>query len=171
MLSPDTTPFKTNDTAMEILPTINSPDDLRALPQSALSQLGEEIRREIINTVAKNGGHLAPCLGVVELTMALHYVFNTPEDKIVWDVGHQAYAHKLLTGRRKQFHTLRQYQGISGFPKREESPYDAFDTGHSSTSISASLGISLGKYLKGDNKRVIAVIGDGSMTGGMALRP
>ncbi len=168
MLSPNASPLKINET-MEILPTINSPDDLRALPISSLAKLGGEIRQEIIRTVAKNGGHLAPCLGVVELTMALHYVFNTPEDKIIWDVGHQTYAHKLLTGRREQFHTLRQYQGISGFPKREESPYDAFDTGHSSTSISASLGISLGKYLKGDDKRIIAVIGDGSMTGGMAF--
>ena len=155
--------------SLEILPQINSPADLRAMPESVLPKLAEEIRAEIINTVAKNGGHLAPCLGVVELTLALHYVFDTPDDKLVWDVGHQAYAHKLITGRRDRFHTLRQYEGISGFPKREESPYDAFDTGHSSTSISASLGISLAKYLKGEKNRVVAVIGDGSMTGGMAF--
>ncbi len=134
-----------------------------------LPLLAADLRREIIKTVAANGGHLGPCLGVVELTIALHYVFNTPDDKLIWDVGHQAYAHKLLTGRKDQFHTLRQHQGISGFPKREESPYDAFDTGHSSTSISASLGIALAKSLKGDANRAIAVIGDGSMTGGMAF--
>lgn len=148
---------------------IDSPEDLKKLSAKDLPILAAEIRREIINTCANTGGHLAPCLGVVELTIALHYVFNTPEDKLIWDVGHQAYAHKLLTGRREEFHTLRQYKGISGFPKREESPYDAFDTGHSSTSISASLGIALAKSLKGDPHRSIAVIGDGSMTGGMAF--
>ncbi|MBU0674771.1 MAG: 1-deoxy-D-xylulose-5-phosphate synthase [Proteobacteria bacterium] len=152
-----------------LLATINSPQDLRRLSTSQLPRLAEEIRREIIETVSKNGGHLAPCLGVVELTLALHYVFNTPDDKLIWDVGHQAYAHKLLTGRRERFNTLRKHNGISGFPKRSESPYDAFDTGHSSTSISASLGISLAKSLKGDHHRAIAVIGDGSMTGGMAF--
>lgn len=113
-----------------LLKQIDSPEDLRRLAVSELPQLAAEIRREIIETVAENGGHLAPCLGVVELTMAIHYVFNTPDDKLIWDVGHQAYAHKLLTGRRDRFRTLRQYQGISGFPKREESPYDSFDTGH-----------------------------------------
>ncbi len=152
-----------------MLDNINSPDDLRKLALEDLPQLAEEIRHAIINTVSQTGGHLAPCLGVVELTMALHYVFNTPDDKIVWDVGHQCYAHKLLTGRRDEFHTLRQYEGISGFPKRDESPYDAFDTGHSSTSISASLGITTAKDLKGDTNKSIAVIGDGSMTGGMAF--
>jgi 1-deoxy-D-xylulose-5-phosphate synthase len=152
-----------------ILATINSPQDLKKLPLKDLPALAEEIRGEIIKTVAKTGGHLGPCLGVVELTIALHYVFNTPDDKLIWDVGHQAYAHKLLTGRRDKFHTLRQYKGLSGFPKRAESPYDAFDTGHSSTSISASLGIALAKSLKGDPHRSIAVIGDGSMTGGMAF--
>lgn len=156
-------------TRTSILDSISSPADLRKLPVSRLPRVAEEIRDQIIETVSKTGGHLAPCLGVVELTLALHYTFNTPEDKIVWDVGHQAYAHKLLTGRRDQFHTLRQYKGISGFPKREESPYDAFDTGHSSTSISASLGISVAKSLKNDPSRAIAVIGDGSMTGGMAF--
>ena len=154
---------------MTILPTINSPADLKKLNNDELLILAEEIRAEIINTVAVNGGHLAPCLGVVELTMALHYVFNTPEDKLIWDVGHQCYAHKLLTGRRDSFNTLRKIDGISGFPKRAESPYDAFDTGHSSTSISAALGISLAKHLKGKKDKTIAVIGDGSMTGGMAF--
>lgn len=154
---------------LSLLETIDTPNDLRKLPEKDLPLLAEEIRTKIIQTVAKNGGHLAPCLGVVELTIALHYVFNTPADTLVWDVGHQAYAHKLLTGRRDQFHTLRQYQGISGFPKRHESPYDAFDTGHSSTSISACLGIATAKELKGDYSRTIAIIGDGSMTGGMAF--
>jgi len=152
-----------------LLEKIDSPEDLRRLAISDLDLLAEEIRAKIIETVSHTGGHLAPCLGVVELTLALHYVFNTPADKLIWDVGHQAYAHKLITGRRDQFHTLRQYKGISGFPKRGESPYDAFDTGHSSTSISASLGISLAKHLKGDTAKTIAVIGDGSMTGGMAF--
>ena len=152
-----------------ILASISSPDDLRRLDPGDLPRLAAEIRREIIQTVATTGGHLAPSLGVVELTLALHYIFDTPKDKIVWDVGHQTYAHKLLTGRRDQFHTLRQYQGISGFPKRAESPYDTFDTGHSSTSISAGLGFTVAKYLNEDTSRVIAVIGDGSMTGGMAF--
>jgi 1-deoxy-D-xylulose-5-phosphate synthase len=152
-----------------ILKTINSPEDLRILPESDLPQLAADIRQEIINTVSKTGGHLAPSLGVVELTVALHYVFNTPADKLIWDVGHQSYAHKLLTGRRDDFHSLRQHKGLSGFPKRSESSYDTFDTGHSSTSISAGLGITIAKYLKNCDNRIIAVIGDGSMTGGMAF--
>ncbi|MBU0482319.1 MAG: 1-deoxy-D-xylulose-5-phosphate synthase [Proteobacteria bacterium] len=152
-----------------ILPEINSSSDLKKVPQAELPRLAEEIRREIISTVSTNGGHLAPSLGVVELTMAIHYVFDTPEDKVIWDVGHQTYAHKLLTGRRDNFHTIRQYKGLSGFPKMEESPYDAFDTGHSSTSISASLGMAVARNLKGDSRKTIAVIGDGSMTGGMAF--
>ncbi len=152
-----------------LLDTINSPADLRKLAIHDLPLLADEIRGEIIATVSETGGHLAPCLGVVELTLALHYVFNTPKDKLIWDVGHQCYTHKLITGRRDVFHTLRQYKGISGFPKQSESPYDTFDTGHSSTSISAGLGIALAKNLKGDGNRVIAVIGDGSMTGGMAF--
>jgi len=152
-----------------LLETIDSPRDLRQLSETELAQLAIEIRRKIIDTVSQSGGHLAPSLGVVELTLALHFVFNTPEDKLIWDVGHQAYAHKLLTGRRDNFHTLRQYKGISGFPKRSESPYDTFDTGHSSTSISAGLGIALAKHMHNDPHRVIAVIGDGSMTGGMAF--
>jgi 1-deoxy-D-xylulose-5-phosphate synthase len=152
-----------------ILQSINSPDDVRRLSIAELDQLAADIREEIVKTVSKAGGHLAPSLGVVELTLALHHVFNTPSDKLIWDVGHQAYAHKLITGRKEQFHTLRQYKGISGFPKRSESPYDAFNTGHSSTSISAGLGIAIAKNLKKCNNRIIAVIGDGSMTGGMAF--
>jgi 1-deoxy-D-xylulose-5-phosphate synthase len=153
----------------KLLEKINSPADLKSLSIKQLEGLAAEIRQEIIETVAKTGGHLAPSLGVVDLTIALHYVFDAPKDKIIWDVGHQAYAHKLITGRRKQFHTLRTYGGLSGFPKREESPYDSFDTGHSSTSISAGLGITTAKALKGENGRVISVIGDGSMTAGMAF--
>jgi 1-deoxy-D-xylulose-5-phosphate synthase len=152
-----------------ILNTINSPADLKKLSPEELTRLAAEVRERIIETVAKTGGHLAPSLGVVELTIALHYVFDAPKDKIIWDVGHQSYAHKLLTGRRDLFHTLRTHGGISGFPKREESPYDSFDTGHSSTSISAGLGISTAKALKGEKARVIAVIGDGSTTAGMAF--
>jgi len=152
-----------------ILQTINSPEDLRQLNLTEIEQLAADIREEIIKTVSKAGGHLAPSLGVVELTLALHYVFNTPSDKLIWDVGHQTYAHKLITGRKDKFHTLRQYKGISGFPKRSESPFDAFDTGHSSTSISAGLGIAIAKHLKKSKNRAIAVIGDGSMTGGMAF--
>jgi len=151
-----------------LLATINSPQDLKKLPPELLPQLAREIRDKIIATVSKTGGHLAPSLGVVELTIALHYVFNTPRDKIIWDVGHQAYAHKLLTGRQARFHTLRQYGGISGFPKRAESPYDSLDTGHSSTSISAALGMACGRCLKRERGRVLAVIGDGALTAGLA---
>jgi len=152
-----------------ILQSINSPEDVRQLNLNELEQLAANIREEIVETVSKTGGHLAPNLGVVELTLALHYVFNTPADKLIWDVGHQAYAHKIVTGRKDKFHTIRQHKGLSGFPKRSESPYDAFDTGHSSTSISAGLGIAIAKHLKKSKNRVIAVIGDGSMTGGMAF--
>jgi len=134
-----------------------------------LENLCNEIRREIISTVSKTGGHLASNLGVVELTVALHYVFDLPRDKLIWDVGHQSYTHKLLTERRDRFHTLRQYEGISGFPKRDESPYDAFDSGHSGTSISAALGMAEARRKKGEEGRVIAVIGDGSMTAGLAF--
>lgn len=152
-----------------LLEQINSPDDLKGLSIKDLQDLAIEIRRTIIEVTSKSGGHLAPSLGAVELAIALHFVFKAPEDKIIWDVGHQAYAHKLITGRRDRFHTLRQYGGISGFPKRSESPYDTFDTGHSSTSISAGLGISTAKELKGEPGKVICVIGDGSMTAGMAF--
>jgi 1-deoxy-D-xylulose-5-phosphate synthase len=152
-----------------ILAGIDSPQDLKALSIDELYQLADEIRNEIICTVAMNGGHLAPNLGAVELTLALHYVFDAPRDVIIWDVGHQAYAHKLITGRRERFHTIRTQGGISGFPKRSESPYDPFGTGHASTSISSALGFALGKSMKGDKEKVVAVIGDGSMTGGMAF--
>jgi len=150
------------------LDKINSPEDLKDLSRADLKVLADEIRKCIIDVVAKTGGHLASNLGVVELTIALHYIFDTPQDKIIWDVGHQSYAHKLLTGRRDLFHTLRQHQGIGGFTRISESPYDAFTTGHSSTSISASLGIATAKKLKAEDCRVIAVIGDGSMTSGLA---
>ncbi len=152
-----------------LLEKIDSPADLKGLSMDELERLAYEIRQEIIETVSKTGGHLAPNLGVVELAIAIHYVFDAPTDKIIWDVGHQAYAHKLLTGRRERFHTLRAYGGISGFPKRSESLYDSFDTGHSSTSISAGLGISTAKALTGEKGKVISVIGDGSMTAGMAF--
>jgi 1-deoxy-D-xylulose-5-phosphate synthase len=153
---------------MSILETINSPDDLKKLSSSRLPEVAEDLRRMIIETCAKNGGHLAPGLGVVELTIALHRVFSTPADKIIWVVGHQAYAHKILTGRRDSFGTLRTLNGISGFPKRGESPHDAFDVGHSSTSISAATGYAAARDLDGRSNKVLAVIGDGSMTGGVA---
>ena len=153
---------------MSLLETINSPADLKKLAKKDLPILADEIRQVIIDVVSKNGGHLASSLGAVELAIAIHYVFDTPRDKLIWDVGHQAYAHKLLTGRRDQFHTLRQHRGIAGFTRLGESPYDTLSTGHSSTSISASLGIAHAKYLKKENSKVIAVIGDGSMTAGIA---
>ncbi len=152
-----------------LLSTISNPQDLKKLPPELLPQVAQDIREKIISTVSKTGGHLAPSLGVVELTIALHYIFDSPRDKFVWDVGHQAYTHKLLTGRQERFHTLRQYGGISGFPKRSESPYDAFDTGHSSTSVSAALGMACGRCLKRERGRVIAVIGDGALTAGLAF--
>jgi 1-deoxy-D-xylulose-5-phosphate synthase len=152
-----------------LLDRINSPADLKKLSIHQLEKVGTEIRERIIETVSKTGGHLAPSLGVVELAIAIHYVFDTPKDKVIWDVGHQAYAHKLLTGRRDRFHTLRTHGGIGGFPKRSESPYDTFDTGHSSTSISAGLGITTAKAIRGEKAKVISVIGDGSMTAGLAF--
>jgi 1-deoxy-D-xylulose-5-phosphate synthase len=152
-----------------LLDAVNNPQELKKLSPELLPQLAQEIREKIISTVARTGGHLAPSLGVVELTIALHYVFDCPRDKIIWDVGHQAYAHKLLTGRQDRFSTLRQYGGLSGFPKRGESPYDAFDTGHSSTSISAALGMASARCLKRERSKIIAVIGDGAMTAGMAF--
>ncbi len=152
----------------KILETVHSPEDLRKLTIEELNSLAGEIREMIIETASKNGGHVAPSLGTVELTLALHYVFDTPGDKIVWDVGHQSYAHKIVTERRDQFHTLRKKGGISGFPKREESIYDVFDVGHSSTSISAASGIAAARSLKQEHFKVIAVIGDGSMTAGLA---
>ena len=152
----------------QYLKDIQSPADLKKLPIDALPALASEIRELIIETVSRNGGHLAPSLGTVELTIALHYVFNLPQDKIIWDVGHQAYTHKILTGRAERFSTLRTHGGISGFTRRSESPYDAFTVGHSSTSISAGAGVAAGKCLKGDHSKVISVIGDGSMTAGLA---
>ncbi len=153
---------------MALLEKINSPDDVKRLPEILLPDLAAELRRTIIHTCATNGGHLAPSLGVVELTIALHRVFTTPYDKIIWDVGHQAYAHKLLTGRREAFNTLRRLDGVSGFPKRHESEHDQFDVGHSSTSISAATGLAVARDLDGRDGKVLAVIGDGSMTGGLA---
>lgn len=151
------------------LDNIESPADLKRLDVQQLTELAAEVRSEIIDVISRNGGHLAPSLGTVELTIALHYVFDAPYDQIVWDVGHQAYAHKLLTGRRRRFNTIRQSGGLSGFPKIEESPYDSFGTGHASTSISAALGMACARDLSGKKHRVVAVIGDGSLTGGMAF--
>lgn len=152
----------------KMISNIKTPQDLKKLPISGLSEVAAEIRQIIINTVSSNGGHLASSLGAVELAIAIHYVFNAPQDKIIWDVGHQAYAHKLLTGRQDRFSTIRKSGGLSGFTKRSESPYDAFTTGHSSTSISAGLGMSCAKHIKKDRSKVICVIGDGSMTAGLA---
>ena len=152
-----------------VLDKVNSPEDIRQLSIQELKQLAQELRDLIISTVSQTGGHLASSLGVIEITLALHSVFNTPRDKIIWDVGHQCYSHKLLTGRKDCFSTLRQYGGLSGFPKREESIFDVFETGHSSTSISAALGIALARDQKGEDYKVIAVIGDGSLTGGMSF--
>jgi 1-deoxy-D-xylulose-5-phosphate synthase len=152
-----------------LLAEINSPDDLKKLDQRQLSQVCQELRDFIIDIVSVYGGHFGASLGVTELTVALHYVFNTPEDQLVWDVGHQAYGHKILTGRRDIFHTNRKYKGLSGFPKRSESDYDSFGVGHSSTSISAALGMAEASKQKNENKQHIAVIGDGAMTGGLAF--
>jgi 1-deoxy-D-xylulose-5-phosphate synthase len=154
---------------MTLINTINSPDDLKKLNAGQLELLAGEVRQFLLETLSRTGGHLASNLGCVELSIALHYCFNSPVDRIIWDVGHQAYTHKILTGRRDQFHTQRQYKGLSGFPKRCESPHDAFGTGHSSTSISAGLGMAAASDLKGTGNRVIAVIGDGSLTGGIAF--
>ncbi|MCK0108415.1 1-deoxy-D-xylulose-5-phosphate synthase [Flavobacteriaceae bacterium S0825] len=153
----------------KLLNHINSPKELRQLKQGDLPQLAKELRDFIINIVATKEGHLGASLGVVELTIALHYVFNTPEDLLIWDVGHQAYGHKILTGRKDIFNTNRQFKGISGFPKRDESVYDNFGVGHSSTSISAALGMAIASKLKGENKQHIAVIGDASIASGMAF--
>ncbi len=152
-----------------LLAGIDLPTDLRQLDESQLERLSEELREFLITTVSQTGGHLAAGLGVVELTVALHYVFNTPHDRLVWDVGHQAYPHKILTGRREEMANLRQKGGISGFPRREESDYDSFGTGHSSTSIGAALGMAAAAKQRGEQRHSIAVIGDGSMGGGMAF--
>ena len=154
---------------MTLLETINEPAELRKLARSQLTPLADELRQYLLDSVSRTGGHLSSNLGTVELTIALHYVFNTPHDRIVWDVGHQTYSHKILTGRRERMHTLRQFNGISGFPKRDESEYDTFGTAHSSTSISAALGMAQAAKIKGEHRHAIAVIGDGSMTAGMAF--
>ena len=157
------------DREENLLSKIYTPDDLRKLKPEDLAQVSSELRQYIIDVVCNNPGHFGASLGVVELTVALHYVFNTPYDKIIWDVGHQAYGHKILTGRRENFATNRKYKGISGFPKMAESEYDAFGTGHSSTSISAALGMAVAASQKGENRHVVAVIGDGAMTAGQAF--
>ena len=153
----------------ELLNTIQSPADLRALERKQLPELARQLREFLVQSVANTGGHLSSNLGTVELTVALHYVFNTPDDRLVWDVGHQTYAHKILTGRRERMSTLRQYDGIAGFPRRVESQFDTFGTAHSSTSISAALGMAVAAQLKGEDRRVVAIIGDGAMTAGMAF--
>jgi len=152
-----------------ILSVVNFPEDIRRLDLAQLNRLAGEIREKIISIVSRNGGHLASSLGTVELTLAIHYVFNTPRDKVIWDVGHQAYAHKIITGRKNLFHTLRTKGGISGFPRREESLYDVFNTGHSSTSISAAIGMAEARCLNGGDFKIVAVIGDGSISAGMAF--
>ncbi len=153
----------------KVLEKMDSPEDLRRLPRELLPQLAQEVREEIIRVVSERGGHLAPSLGAVELTIALHYCFDTPRDKILWDVGHQAYAHKILTGRRDRFRTLRQRGGISGFPRRAESPYDVYDSGHSGGALPVALGMAEAKALRGEDFRVVAVIGDGTLTTGVAF--
>ena len=156
-------------TALNLLESINSPADLRRLDRKQLPQLATQLRAFLIESVSQTGGHLSSNLGTVELTIALHTVFNTPEDRLVWDVGHQCYAHKVLTGRRAGMSTLRMHHGVSGFPKRSESPYDTFGVGHSSTSISAALGMAQAARLKGENRKAVAIIGDGAMTAGMVF--
>lgn len=155
--------------AYPLLDSIEKPDDIKRYSLSELEELARELRNLIIDTVSQNGGHLAPSLGTVELTLALYRVFCFPQDKLIWDVGHQAYSHKILTGRRARFHTLRQKGGITGFPNRSESEYDAFGVGHASTSISAALGMAISRDLCGRTNEVIAVIGDGALTGGEAF--
>src|SRR5687768_10269646 len=152
----------------ELLKTIDEPAQLRRLERKQLAQLARELRAFVLESVSKTGGHLSSNLGTVELAIALHYVFDTPEDRIVWDVGHQTYPHKILTGRRDAMARLRMLDGISGFPRRSESKYDTFGTAHSSTSISAALGMAVSAKLKGEKRRCIAVIGDGAMSAGMA---
>ena len=152
-----------------LLGNINSPEELKKLTREQLHQVCDELRQYIIDVVSVHGGHFGASLGVVELTVALHYVYNTPYDQLVWDVGHQAYGHKILTGRRDSFATNRKYNGLSGFPKRSESEYDTFGVGHSSTSISAALGMAIAAKLKGENRKSVAVIGDGALTAGLAF--
>src|SRR3972149_1465119 len=153
---------------MKLLENIKSPKDLKKLNKKKLEKLWKEIREEIIKVVSKRGGHLAPSLGAVELTVGLHLALDCPHDKIVWDVGHQCYAHKLLTGRAKDFYTLRSYGGVSGFPRREESEYDTVNTGHASTAISVALGLAKARDIKEKNNTIVAVVGDGSLSGGLS---
>src|ERR1700744_6316512 len=152
-----------------LLESINSPADLRRLPLAKLPELAHELRQFLIHSVATRGGHFAAGLGTVELTIALHYVFNTPDDRLVWDVGHQAYPHKVLTGRRDQLHTIKQDEGLAPFPTRSASEYDTFGVGHSSTSIIAALGMAAAAAQRGENRKVVAIIGDGALTAGMAF--
>ena len=158
-----------NLTEYPLLANINTPDELRKLNQTQLTQTSEELRRYLLNSVSKSSGHFASGLGTIELTVALHYVYNTPFDHLIWDVGHQAYPHKILTGRRDQLHTIRQKDGLHPFPWREESEYDVLSVGHSSTSISAALGMAVAAEKEAKNRKVVAVIGDGAMTAGMAF--
>ena len=160
---------KVTKPATKLLGRIQGPEQLQTLSIKELEALAEEIRQELIESVSKTGGHLASNLGVVELTLALHRVYRSPVDRIVWDVGHQTYVHKMITGRRARMDQLRCRDGLSGFPKREESPHDAFNTGHSSTSVSAALGLARARDLLGQDHHVVAVIGDGALSGGMAL--
>ena len=152
-----------------LLPGIHSPQDLRRLARADLRAVADEVRAYVLHSVSKTGGHLSSNLGTVELTVALHYVFNTPTDRLVWDVGHQTYPHKILTGRRERMSTLRQLGGLSGFPQRAESEFDTFGTAHSSTSISAALGMAMAAKIKGDDRYSVAIIGDGALTAGMAF--
>src|SRR6188768_2304131 len=154
---------------MRFLSEINSPADLRRLPVENLQEVADEVRQFIIDTCSRVGGHTGASLGAVELAVAMHYVFDTPNDKLVWDVGHQAYAHKILTGRRDELHTIKQYGGLSGFLRRDESEYDAFGAGHASTSLSAALGMAIARDRKGEDHHVVALIGDASLAGGMAM--
>src|SRR5882672_535997 len=154
--------------SMTILDRVKSPTDVRVLTRDELKQLAEEIRARLIDVCSRTGGHIGAGLGVVELTIALHYAFDTPRDQLVWDVGHQGYPHKLLTGRNDRMETLRQEHGISGFLKRTESEYDAFGAGHAATSISAALGMAAGRDVKGDDYKVVAILGDGALTSGLA---
>ena len=159
----------TEQSQYPLLSRINSPHDLRQLPESSLDQVARELRGCLLDSVSRSGGHFAAGLGSIELTIALHYLYNTPEDRLVWDVGHQAYPHKILTGRRERLHTIRQWEGLAPFPKRDESPYDAFGVGHSSTSISAALGMAIAARHTGSGRRAVAVIGDGGLTAGLAF--
>ena len=156
-------------TAYPLLDTISAPSELRKLERRQLAQLADELRAFLVESVSRTGGHLSSNLGTVELTVALHYVFDTPEDRLVWDVGHQTYAHKVLTGRRAGMDGLRMHGGLSGFPKRSESEYDTFGVGHSSTSISAALGMAQAAKLRGETRRTVAIIGDGAMSAGQAF--